>query len=257
MKKLLLPLLLLLPLILILVGSAPLFAAPAVVQCTTVAKPNNVTSSSANFSVLPTVGNKIKILSSMFTSGNISAHTVVVTDNHSNTFSTDSGADIVSTDTNHRNNISSGYVVTSTGTFTMSIRLSDSSLFVGTWEACEVSGLTATLSFDQKGTTEVLSNTSITVTGAAPNCVASEIIFAIMYNNGGGSGANTPSGFTQLFLDTTNIGAAADYKVLSGVETSSVTWTYTSGNSLGVLTTDKGTACGTSTRHRAMPTANQ
>ncbi len=208
-------------------------------QCTAVTKPNGVTSSSVSFGSTPTIGNKIKIAVAGFHTIDITSHASVITDNQSgNSYALDSGASILSTDVHNRNDILSGYVVGSSGTYTMSLAMGGAT-FSAAWIACEIQHVAPSSSYDRHGTQETLSNTTLTVTATGANAQAYELVMALNFNNGGGGGASTPSGYTQIFLDTTLIGAEFAYKIVSAGETSAATWTYSSGNALGVLTTDK------------------
>lgn len=220
---------------------APIQSGISIVQCTTPVLASTVTSSSASFATTPIVGNKIKILMALYANSGASGSLTVTDNQTSNTYAVDPSATITSTNTLNRNEIQSGYVVASSGTYTLTVSKGGATIYIS-WIACEVSGLLPFSSFDKKGTHEALSTNTNTVTASAPNSQANEIVFAIMFNNGGGLGTSTPDGYTELFLDTTVIGADAAYKIINGVETSTATWVYQTGNSLSVLTTDKSDA---------------
>lgn len=230
------------------------FAAITVTQCKSL-QANSVTSSSISFDSLPstTAGTKIKIIPITHTPLDSHGKTFVVTDNQSgNSYALDSGASIIDAAGFQRVDILSGYVVGSSGTFTLTLALNDNSTFVTQWSICEVRSLTSSASLDKIGTASATVATTITVTASGANTQADEIVFGAMFQNGGGTGASTPSGCTQIVDDTTLVGGESCYKIVSASETSALTWTYLIGNSLAVLTTDKAAAAAASTCNGAL-----
>jgi hypothetical protein len=120
--------------------------------------------------------------------------------------------------------IVSSTVVASSGTFTITVHL-DAAFMAVEGIACEVTGLAASSYFDQSGTHEDSMSTTTVVTAAGATAQASEIVFSLF----AGSTANvTPGGWTKLFGEDVNFGNWFGYKVISAIETSTVTISHDS-----------------------------
>ncbi len=239
-----------------LLAAGNLYAAnPAVVQCTTLKKETSpVMSSSASFSRLPTVGNKIKFFDGQFLVGStFTTNPTVYTDNQSgNSYAVDTYKRATTGDGSgnyYKVDAASGYVVGSSGTYTVTVAAADGYSVYWAWQACEISGLTSSSSLDKVGTAEnTSSSTTITVTASGANAQNCEFVSALIYD---GNGGNAASGYTQLLADTTLLGMQAGYKVINTAQTSAASWNFSSfGNALAILTTDKGTACNSAVQRR-------
>lgn len=228
--------------------SSTAFGAPATgSNCTALTKATTAATSAANLASTPTVGNKVWVGVSEYAIGSYIAATAA--DNQSNTY--------VSNAAKHAGvTLPEGLIVfsadvgTASGTFTVTIT-SHSTTSSFAWMACEMTGVLTSSAFDKAGTAEGANpSTSITVTASGANAQASEIVFACIYD---GNGGNAASGYTVLYSDTTLIGSWCGYKVVSGIETSAASWTYSSfTDALAVLATYKAASAATASHASGM-----
>lgn len=208
---------------------------------------NGASSVAVSFGALPTPGNSIIATFNCSNAVQIST----LTDNQSgNTY----GSVVIEKDTVDGNDAEIWWlssVVGSSGTFTVTATVSGSYNIQLT--IMEVSGLTAV---DKTGTATSGGSraTTLTVTGSAQNANANDLVVATLSGSYGptptGNSNPCTSGYTSLYFSDGNSStygniAQGSYKTVSGVETSSATWTNTANSGAGsyltaVIATFKG-----------------
>ncbi len=210
MKKLLL-------VIALLLCASPVWAAPSFVQCTarTFVNGPSVTSS-ISFSSPPSVGNRIIITGSGYAAGTLLAPSL--SDNQANSYAVDVFNASAGLGANHYGDfIASGKVVHSSGTFTVTATFASGAI---DWVLCEVAtGNATTFAPDKSGVSDALSGTSNSITAGGANTGAIALVISCQIQ-----GNPSPSGYTNIWSDTTNLTTSCDYKSVIVSETSSVTY---------------------------------
>jgi hypothetical protein len=208
---------------------------------------SGVATASASFGTLPAVGNHVSGHTAVWHATRPTS--VTFSDNQSNTWATDafepdpgSPGSVAATGT--------AKVVTSSGTFTVTVATNQAANNFIEAVAVEFSGLTTSSWLDQSSVGNWSASTSKTVTDAGANTQASELVlFTAAHNsNATNVGINPPTGYTQLAVNqdsNATIGFIAAYKIVSSIETSSASWTWTdSSGGAAVLSTYKAAAGG-------------
>lgn len=226
--------------LLLLFWCASAWAAPTIgANCTSLKKETGgVTSSSDSLASTPAIGSKIHFFFFESNLSGITAGASTFTDNQSgNTYAIPSGGSKQATNNQQKITFADGTVVGSTGTFTLTVHSFSTQSNKMVWMACEETGLATSSWFDKVGTTEVLTGTSLTVTAGGANGQASELVLTCIWD---GAGTNAASGYTVLLADTTLFGGWCGYKVVSSIENSAASWTFSSNPaSIAVLITNK------------------
>lgn len=188
------------------------------------------TTTALSFDSLPAVGNDVFVLCDSYHSG--VDWDATLADNQGHTYS----GDIVFIGT--RPPVVLAYhtrVTASSGTFTITFTDVASGAGSMEWAIVEFSGIEAVSPLDSGMiATDNNTGTGVTITGAAPNAQASELVFSILAL---GTNSNNPAGITDPPTGFTTILAQQDgsshtpgqisYRITSAGETSAATWSWT------------------------------
>lgn len=185
------------------------------------------TSSSRSFGLLPTVGNHVFGLVSIFSS-NSDLNLTYADNQTTNTWAKDAEIDLGAGTA--RSSIGSAKVAASTGTFTIQLSVDFNSYWE--WVGIEFGGLHATTHKDQTGQNSETTGTSLAVTASGANSQPNMLVLAVMANSSIDTDINVshpPSGYTAVAVQedaATTVAHESCYKIVSAGETSSVSWSF-------------------------------
>lgn len=230
-------------------------AAASLVQCTQVqhTTTTGLTSLSTSFSgtclnadgvttqacTSPVANNYLVTMLNWVTIGNFDTYTGQTDNQTGNTYNIDVSENRTS-DHIAYSYLVSGKVNGSSGTYTITQHMTANGTTLMSFQTCEVSGVAAV---DQVKGAEVNPGTSLTLTAPGANLFANEIVFTTFL---AASATNPTAGYTVTGSDAVTVSSIYGYKILSGIETSSATSTFASGNYLGVLGTYRQDCAGAS-----------
>jgi hypothetical protein len=230
---------------------APLHAAISVVRQSTQGNFSPSASWTTSFAVLPSSGNTIIVVITAWQSTPPTVNTITDNQGVGNSYGLPtnghaSDADGVSTYIYRCKSIGA-----TSGTFTITVNWTGAISVYGSIKAIEVSGLDTTNTDDVSSQSNLTGVTTKTQTNGSANASANDLAVGCITVDTGSVAVgltDPPTGYSSIHVQqdgSTYIGGESAYKIVSALETSAATWSWTSGGAnayASVLATFQGAA---------------